>query len=195
MEKENQRIAISKRLLKEALLRLLKEKDLSKVSITELCHEAGINRATFYRHYNVPQDVLVDIEKELIDKAQNIAPLPATTKGIMPYLEKLFTFIYDNAELARILIRSNTETHLIELFDVRSFAILEAKVSAKDAFLFDKTNLKLLSAFLGGGGYYLVRAWLMDDISRTPKEIAQFSYELLNQNLNSYIVGLNPYDK
>ncbi len=189
MEKENQRIAISKRLLKEALFRLLKEKDISKISITELCQEAGINRATFYRHYTVPQDVLVDMEKELIEQAHKIAPLPATTQGIMPHLEKLFTFIYDNRELARILIRSNTETHLFQLFDVRSLAILEAKAAAKDEFLFDKTNLKLLSAFLGGGGYFLVRAWLMDDVSKTPKEIAQFTYELLNQNLNSYIVG------
>ena len=189
MEKENQRIAISKRLLKEALLRLLKEKDIGKISITELCWHAGINRATFYRHYHVPQDVLVDIEMEFIDKAQNIAPLPTTAKDIMPYLETLFADIYDNAEVARILIRSNTETHLIHMLDRCYFAILEAKLAARDDLPFDKTNLKLLSAFLSGGGYYLVRAWLMDDIAKTPKEIAQFIFELLNRNLNSYIIG------
>ena len=189
MEKENQRVAISKRLLKEALLRLLKEKDIGKISITELCREAGINRATFYRHYHIPQDVLVDIEMGFIEKAQSIAPLPAAMSDIMPYLEKLFTYIYDNGEVARLLIRSNTENHLVHMLDRCCFAILETKTASQDAFLFDKTNLKLLSAFLGGGGYYLVRAWLMGDSSKTPKEIAQFMFELLNRNLNSYIIG------
>ena len=62
MEKENQRITLSKRLLKEALLRLLTRKQLDQITVSELCGEASINRATFYRHYGTPRDVLKDIE-------------------------------------------------------------------------------------------------------------------------------------
>ena len=64
--KENQRIVISKRMLRESLLRLLRTKELSEINITELCREAEINRATFYKYYNTPQDVLSDIAMELI---------------------------------------------------------------------------------------------------------------------------------
>ncbi len=189
MGKENQRVAISKRLLKEALLRLLKEKDISQISITELCQEAEINRATFYRHYNVPQDVLVDIEMELLDKAQNIAPHPASAKDAMPYLEKLFTYIYDNMDVVRILIQAKADDNLMHILDLSNFSILKTKLDATDNPPLDKANIKLLSAFIGGGGYYLVRAWLMDDIEKSPKEIAQFTYELLNRNLDSYLFG------
>lgn len=54
MDRENQRIAITKRLLKESLMRLLQEKELEKINITELCKDAGVNRATFYRHMRSP---------------------------------------------------------------------------------------------------------------------------------------------
>ena len=49
--KGNQRIALTKRLLQEGLIRLLEKKPLDKNSVTELCGESGINQATFYRHY------------------------------------------------------------------------------------------------------------------------------------------------
>ena len=56
--KDDQRIALTKRLLREGLLRLLSKTDLNKISVTQLCIESGINRATFYRHYEEPRDIL-----------------------------------------------------------------------------------------------------------------------------------------
>ena len=37
--------------IKDGLLQLLSQKDLSKISITNLVQLVGINRATFYLHY------------------------------------------------------------------------------------------------------------------------------------------------
>ena len=47
---------MTKRMLKEWLLR-----PLDNIHVNELCRESGINRATFYRHYETPQDVLVSL--------------------------------------------------------------------------------------------------------------------------------------
>ncbi len=189
MEKENQRIAISKRLLKEALLDLIKEKDISKISITELCEKAQINRATFYRHYNVPQDVLIDIELELIDKAQNIAPLPTTIKGALPYLEKMFTYAYDNAELVRTLIANDADRNFAHLLDLCNNSIFQTRVHLVNGEKLDQDTIKLLTAYLGGGGYYLVRAWLMEDVPKTPKEIAKIIFDLVTRDLDAYRIG------
>ena len=52
--KENQRIALTRRLLQEGMLRLLAQKKLEDISVTALCKESGINRATFYNHYTSP---------------------------------------------------------------------------------------------------------------------------------------------
>ncbi len=53
----------TKRLLTEALVALSAHKSMLKIAVSELSHEAGINRATFYRHYaSVPAfvDELID---------------------------------------------------------------------------------------------------------------------------------------
>ena len=51
--KNNQRTRLSKMLLKNALMDLLKEKgSVEKISVRELCSVAELNRSTFYAHYN-----------------------------------------------------------------------------------------------------------------------------------------------
>lgn len=70
--KNNQRTRISKLLLKNALMDLLKEKgSISKVSVRELCDRAELNRSTFYAHYQEPKDLLHEIETELLDATED----------------------------------------------------------------------------------------------------------------------------
>ncbi|MGN0313758.1 MAG: TetR/AcrR family transcriptional regulator, partial [Fusicatenibacter sp.] len=71
-KKENQRIALTKLLLKENLLQLMSEKDFQSITVTELCDAAGVNRSTFYNHYGCPADVLADIEKGVFADLENI---------------------------------------------------------------------------------------------------------------------------
>lgn len=41
----------------ESLLELLKDKPLNDISISELCSHAQVGRATFYRNFEVKEDV------------------------------------------------------------------------------------------------------------------------------------------
>lgn len=70
--KDDQRIALTKRLLREGLLRLLSKTDLNKISVTQLCIESGINRATFYRHYEEPRDILMILSMKYFRKMQHL---------------------------------------------------------------------------------------------------------------------------
>jgi AcrR family transcriptional regulator len=45
------RILRSRRMLTEALVRMLNQKEFDDISIQEIADEAGLNRATFYLHY------------------------------------------------------------------------------------------------------------------------------------------------
>ena len=55
--------------LKNALIALLKDKELADISITELCNAADIERSTFYAHYKdvsaLGNACAADIEKRL----------------------------------------------------------------------------------------------------------------------------------
>src|SRR6201985_2358522 len=50
-ENTDPRILRSRRMLMEALLRLLNRKEFEDISIQEIADEATLNRATFYLHY------------------------------------------------------------------------------------------------------------------------------------------------
>lgn len=86
MAKLNQRVAISKYLMKEALLKLLKEKSIGKISVSELCKEAEINRTTFYRYYETPRDILQEIALDCIKNCsiRQLFPRTPRTSGNLP---------------------------------------------------------------------------------------------------------------
>jgi len=70
-EKMDARVRYTKKVVKETFFRLLKEKSVSKLTVKELCEEAGINRATFYKYYANPNDLMNKLENESLDYLQN----------------------------------------------------------------------------------------------------------------------------
>ena len=65
----NRRSLATEECLKNALIALLKDKELADISITELCNVADIERSTFYAHYEdvsaLGNACAADIEKRL----------------------------------------------------------------------------------------------------------------------------------
>ncbi len=67
---ENQRIRITKRMLREALIRLLGKKPIEKIRVQELCQEAQINRTTFYKYYGNQYDLMNEIQAEFLQQVE-----------------------------------------------------------------------------------------------------------------------------
>lgn len=57
-------------LMDEALLLILEKKDFEFITIKEICDKAGVNRSTFYLHYESMDDLLKEA-MELINKRFN----------------------------------------------------------------------------------------------------------------------------
>ena len=63
MNKNESRYFFTARLMDEALLLLLEKKDIEFITVKEICEKAGVNRSTFYLHY----DSIDDLFEEVID--------------------------------------------------------------------------------------------------------------------------------
>ena len=104
----------------EALIALLEEKDLGYITVKEICHQAGVNRSTFYLHYETIAD-LVDETLEMINRrflsyfpqqeedvlgnlgSRNRDELVLVTREyLLPYLR----FIRDNKKVYRAAFRN-----------------------------------------------------------------------------------------
>ena len=52
----------------EALITLLEKKDFEYITVKEICATAGVNRSTFYLHYENTSDLLEETTRYIIDK-------------------------------------------------------------------------------------------------------------------------------
>ena len=71
-KREDKRITRTKKAIRGALLDLLRSKPLAKITTTELCNAAEVNRNTFYTYYRIPDDVLEELIDEYWDKIREL---------------------------------------------------------------------------------------------------------------------------
>ena len=106
--------------LDEALIALLEKKDLQYITVKEICHQAGVNRSTFYLHYETIADLLDETleminqrflsyfprrEEEVlghIDSRARADLFLVTEEYLLPYLR----FIRDNKKVYRAAFRN-----------------------------------------------------------------------------------------
>ena len=96
--------------LKEALTRLLREKDFEAISVSDIAREAGVNRGTFYLHYfdfvhamtlnrfNYTAKLVHDF---LLELTRQIGPIKKNIEMVYPlpddYAQEVF--IYSNSAI------------------------------------------------------------------------------------------------
>ena len=173
MEKEDQRIRLTKRLLKEKLIELLDKKRIDKISVTELCKQAEINRSTFYQHYSTPKDVLLDIEREFSREA--VASLRRINPGstLEERLTQICAFIYQNAAMQKIILKNTSDSDVAQVFSDSGFHIWDISDYLCNDQDMDEISRNLASVFINYGISRVVREWIVNDIPKTPREIAE----------------------
>ena len=179
MVQENQRVVITKRMLREGLLRLLEAKELDKINITELCKEAGINRITFYRHYETPRDVLLEMENELMNKLKQSMKIPNSLPELKQYMEDVCDFLDVHIDQIKIMIENNSDSEFLFLFNDFIREMYQNPRYKGVLYEAEPEVLEILTIYSAGGGYFLMRQWLLGNIKKTPKEIATIFYNQL----------------
>ena len=103
--------------MEEALLALLERKDLEYITVKELCQAAGVNRSTFYLHYETIGDLLNETveminrrflsyfpqkEAEILNSRDETELILVRRSYLLPYLH----FIRDNKKVYRAAFRN-----------------------------------------------------------------------------------------
>ena len=114
----------------EALISLLDKKDFEYITIKEICDTAGVNRSTFYLHYENTSDLLKETTRYIIDKhlayyeidqkrislqfetCKREELLFITDEYLVPYLK----FIKDNQRLFKVSIKQFNSFNMNEVY-------------------------------------------------------------------------------
>ena len=170
-EKENQRVMLTKRLLKESLIRLMSKKELRKITVSELCEDAGINRATFYKHYNAPYDLLHEIEMKAVKEIHDI--LIDFNINEPDDLEKRIVavcrYLRNNRETTRLIFQNGTTINDF------SSELIYKESPWYDRFFkeYGEPASNILMTFTSSGAYFAVKQWIEEDDTTTPEEMGK----------------------
>ena len=176
--KDNQRVKLTKRMLQDTLLHLLREKALDQLSVSELCQRASINRTTFYRHYGCIGDVLAEMEDALIaavKKRVEEYPL-AGEQELRKRLETCAVCLRENEELSRLLLVNNVDPGFAE--KVLRVTRIQQELDEYFAPRYDAESRRLVSAYMLSGCFSMIRCWLLENSGKTPGQVADLLLEM-----------------
>ncbi len=163
---ENQRIRLTKQLLKDALTKLLKEKPLEKITIQELCQTAQINRTTFYKYYGNQHDLLKEIQQEFLDAVENALRF----KEGHEVLPSILQYIYENREHVAALVNTLDESFLRSLTNL---SLIQVTVHRSVPEEYHNWKEPYFNSFLFSGTYSVIRDWLNTEHPEPPEQMAE----------------------
>lgn len=159
--------------IENIFLNLLKEKDISDISVSLICSIANINRSTFYLHYNNVYDLLEQIEYKMIIKLtkqlnSNNNPLDSDSKRyLLPYLN----YIYINKDFFTVFYKYSISNKYESELECILFTSLKKYLNS--SIIKDTTTLNYCLEYYEAGLFSIIKRWILHDCKETPKEIAQ----------------------
>lgn len=177
-----------------ALISLLKKKPFEYVTISELCNEAGVNRSTFYLHYENIGDLLNETAKYLIDDfvsyfsdnekefSWNFSDCEKTQLNFIcdKYLVPYLTYIKDNKEVFATLM-SNVKSLGFDKTYERLFKHIFNPILER--FNYPEEDRKYVMMYYLNGINAINTVWLRNNCDRPVEDIANI--------IKSCIFGLN----
>ncbi len=166
---ENQRIRLSKAMLKAGLLKLLKEKPLGQITVHELCIVSQINRTTFYKYYGSQTELLNEIESDFLNQLDESLQEIITQNSNALLL--VLQYLYEQRELFCILTRSVP----VQEFSSHVFSVPNIRVIFQnmiDESNYSDTEVKYIRRFVFEGAFSVIYGWLNSEDPEPAAEIA-----------------------
>lgn len=178
---EDRRVRRTRRLLKESLLELMREKNFSQITARDVTDNADMNRSTFYLHYPDTTALLQSAEADLLAETQSLVDEyiqgSAADRSIRRLFEPVLDFVVEHREICTMLFENNEASqfteHLQKLIQRNGAGLVRVWFQPKD-----EQQVSYLLGFVTYGLIGLIREWFQGDME-TPKEELLTTAELL----------------
>lgn len=176
----DRRIQYTKKVIKETCIELLSEKDITKLSVSELCKKADINRATFYRYYLDIFDLLSKIEDEFVEELKNsYKDYNIKDNELNDYILALLKTCLNNKKLVKILFYSKNNITFLDAILDDAYLRFKDKWKSEVTNL-DEKNIEYATVYIFNGTLGIVNYWIQNDFNESiellSKTIVELSY-------------------
>jgi AcrR family transcriptional regulator len=160
----------SKQMIADALLRLVRDHELSSITISQLAAEARVSRNTVYRNFGDMDEVLLFVLRSFMKRIATEASVPGKPTGRDLLLWR-FTILRKSPQL-RAFLTDVRRAYLMREFDKANmdlFRLPRAELEGYDR-----------SFFIGGIDAITV-AWIEGGMKESPEEMVALVAELVRK--------------
>ena len=171
----------TKRLLTESLKRLMAQKPLNKISIREITEGCGVNRQTFYYHFeDIYDQVRWMFHQEAIKLLDQREGILIWQDGLL----QLFRYLEENREVCLCALHSLGHEHLHRFFQSDIYDIIHRVVDqlAEDLDI-SEGEKDILTHFYVSALAGTVESWLLGELSYTPETLVDAADRIIRDHI------------
>lgn len=184
----DRRIIKTKRAIQNAFAKLLSEKDINDITVSDIAATADINRKTFYNYYAGIYEVVDEIENDVVRRFDEaVTEIDLRNNVNSPYMvfEKITDIINTDTEFFGYLMNMNYNvsllTKLVSLLKDKTRSILVQYLDLPE------DRMELMLEFTVTGIVAVYRSWFNSDRSRPIDSISADISELCFKGVNGFL--------
>lgn len=160
----------TKRMLSDALIRLVEKRSFRKISVGDICSEAQVSRSAFYSHFADKYELLSCCLEESLR-------LQAVKDRDQPLEVQILTLLKSVQENRRVLYNifmADLSPELIDIFQkALHAAMLERLHELQRDGMVIPVDPDFMAAFLSGGLANVIICWIRENCTSPAEEIAK----------------------
>jgi AcrR family transcriptional regulator len=179
--KEDPRVRKTRRLLRDALVSLILDKDYASVSIKEITKRADVAYITFFRHFESIDHLLMEVLDEGLTELQgHIETLAkqSETSALETEGRLIFEYIGQKADLFRILFKSQSVTRVRKKV-VQNIAVIFQKSCIPLARSGSQMTIAMMSNHIATSLLSLIEWWLDNNMKPLPVQMGKVYKSLI----------------
>ena len=179
--KVDPRVRRTRRMLRDALVSLILEKDFGSISIKEITQRADVAYITFFRHFDSLDQLLMEVMDEglgeLLVHIETLAK-QSETSALETEGRLIFEYIEQKADLFRILFKSQSVTRVRKKV-VQNIAVIFQKSCIPLARSGSQVTIAITSNHIATSLLALIEWWLDNNMNPAPAQMGKVYKSLI----------------
>jgi len=185
MQQEDRRIRRTRKLLNEALIELIAEKEYDEITVQEIADRADIGHRTFYRHYAGKDELLVDVMKDALSGFRDLLVLPSSL--LLPSDEsdgtpqengrRLFEYVGEQEKLFRVLFQRRPVVYqtMLDFAHQKIIDLLRNMIDEHDS----PVPFRIMANHLTISTIELMKLWLEDGMPYSADVMGRYLVQMV----------------
>lgn len=178
---------LTKQAIAVSLMKLLNERPIAQISVKDICTDCGLNRQTFYYHFQDIYDLLFWIVRKDISsyyQLENLSPA-----SMSDYLYSLFRYCQNHSRIIRHAYNPANRVRYETAFRDASEPLLRHKIESYENYrLVSKEDADILISFYAYSAAALFFRWLESGMPQSFEASFSKYCMILDESVNALLL-------